>query len=149
MCTRIKSNSITHVAESNSITTLHLVPCVPDSSCIQNIKQRYRSETLYPSLFCFLLLRTILVACGSSQARRRIGAAAAGLHHKHSNSGSRPHGDPLHSSQQQIRNPRSKTRDGTCILMGTRRACNPLNHDRNSLHPTFLILFAFSLQSNC
>ena len=32
------------------------------------------------------VFRAELVACGSSQARSRMGAAAAGLHHSHSNS---------------------------------------------------------------
>ena len=40
------------------------------------------------SLFC---LRAAPVAYGSSQARARIGAAAASLCHSHSNTGSEPH----------------------------------------------------------
>ena len=39
-------------------------------------------------LFC--LFRAAPKACGSSQARARIGATAAGLHHSHSNAGSEP-----------------------------------------------------------
>ena len=38
----------------------------------------------------FLLFRTALEAYGGSQARGRIGAVAAGLHHSHSNAGSEP-----------------------------------------------------------
>ena len=34
------------------------------------------------------------VACGSSQARGRIGAAAVGLRHSHSNTRSEPHLQP-------------------------------------------------------
>ena len=41
--------------------------------------------------FSFLLFRTAPAASGSSQARGRIGATAAGLRHSHSNSGSEPH----------------------------------------------------------
>ena len=44
--------------------------------------------------FCFLfvcLFRAIPAAYGSSQARGRIRAAAASLHHSHSNMGSKPH----------------------------------------------------------
>jgi len=42
-------------------------------------------------VFCvFLLFRAALVAYGSSQARGGIGAAAASLHHRHSNIGSKP-----------------------------------------------------------
>ena len=36
----------------------------------------------------FFLFRAALAAYGNSQARGRIGAAAAGLHHRHSNTGS-------------------------------------------------------------
>ena len=43
------------------------------------------------SLFCFLLFRAILVACGASQARGWIRATAAGLHHSHSNARSLTH----------------------------------------------------------
>ena len=38
--------------------------------------------------FSFCLFGAALVACGGFQARGRIGAIAAGLHHSHSNSGS-------------------------------------------------------------
>ena len=56
----------------------------------------------------------------SSQARGRIGAAAASLHHSHSNLGSKPHQQPTHSSRQcQILNPLSEAGDQTCILMDT------------------------------
>ena len=40
--------------------------------------------------FYFLLFRAAPVAYGSSQARGRIGATAAGPHHSHSNAGSQP-----------------------------------------------------------
>ena len=40
-------------------------------------------------LFCFLHFRAAPVAYGSSQAKGQIGAAAAGLHHSHSNLGSK------------------------------------------------------------
>ena len=43
-------------------------------------------------LFCFVLLfRAAPAAYGDSQARGLIRAAAAGLHHNHSNTGSKPH----------------------------------------------------------
>jgi len=42
------------------------------------------------SFFCFLLFRAAPMAYGSSQARGLIGAAAAGLHHSHSNTRSEP-----------------------------------------------------------
>ena len=39
-------------------------------------------------IYLFLLFRATPVACESSQARGQIGAAAAGLHQSHSNTGS-------------------------------------------------------------
>ena len=55
----------------------------------------FKVNTIYNKIsfhnfFCFVFLGPC-VACGSSQARGRIGAAAAGLHHSHSNVGSEPH----------------------------------------------------------
>ena len=52
--------------------------------------------------FVFCLFRAASSACGSSQAKGWIGAAAAGLHHSHSNAGSlthwsRPGIDPMSS----------------------------------------------------
>ena len=38
--------------------------------------------------FCFLLFRAVPVAYGNAQAKSQIGYAAAGLHHRHSNTGS-------------------------------------------------------------
>ena len=55
---------------------------------------------------------------GSSQARGQIRAVAAGLLHSHGNARS----DLCHSSQHHwiwIRNPLSKARDQTCVLMDT------------------------------
>ena len=46
-------------------------------------------------LFLFLFFRTVPVAYGSSQARGQIGAATAGLRHKHSNAGSEPRLRPM------------------------------------------------------
>ena len=40
--------------------------------------------------FFFFFFRAAPAAYGGSQARGRIGAAAVGLHHSHSNSGSEP-----------------------------------------------------------
>ena len=73
-------------------------------------------------------------AYGSSQARGHIRAAAAGLHHSHSNAGFEPHLPPTpHSSwQRQILNPLSETRDQTCILMDTSAVLNSLSHNANS-----------------
>ena len=65
-------------------------------------------------LFCFVLLfRATPVAYGGSQARGRIRATAASLHHSHSNAGSESHiCDPHHSSWQcHILKPLSEARD--------------------------------------
>ena len=42
-----------------------------------------------------LLFSTAHAAYGSFQVRGRIGTAAAGLHHRHSNSGFEPHLQPI------------------------------------------------------
>ena len=56
------------------------------------------------------------------QARGRIRAAAAGLHHSYRHTGSEPVFDPCHSSWQRwILNPPSKARDQTRALMDAGR----------------------------
>ena len=45
-------------------------------------------------LLFFCLFRAAPMAYGRSQVRGRIGTAAAGLHHSHSNAGSEPHLQP-------------------------------------------------------
>ena len=72
-------------------------------------------------LFLLLLfLRATLAAYGSSWARGRIGATAAGLHHSHSNEGSqlrlRPTPQLLETLDPQ---PREQGRGGAHILMDT------------------------------
>ena len=71
--------------------------------------------------FIFLLFRASLEAYGGSQARGRIRATTAGLHHSHSNVGSKPHLWPIpqvHRSQQcQMLNPLSEARGRTGNLM--------------------------------
>ena len=46
------------------------------------------SKTVFCLFVCFCLFRASLEAYGGSQARGQIGAAAASLHHSHSNLGS-------------------------------------------------------------
>ena len=46
--------------------------------------------SLLGNLFFLFIFRGTLVAYGRSQARGQIGATAAGLHHRHSNVGSKP-----------------------------------------------------------
>ena len=45
--------------------------------------------------FFFCLFRVALAAYGGAHARGRIGAVAAGLHNSHSNTGSKPHLQPI------------------------------------------------------
>ena len=72
----------------------------------------------------FLLFRAAPVAYGGSQARDRIGAAAANLHHSHSNMGSEPDRDLHHSSWQcRILNSLSEARDGPFTLINTSQMC--------------------------
>ena len=66
----------------------------------------------------------ISMAYGGSQARERIGAAAAGLHHSRSNAGSETLLWPTPQlTETQILNPLSEARDQTRNLMVTSRIC--------------------------
>ena len=51
-----------------------------------------KSYLIYLGLFvvCFCFFRATLVAYENSQARGQIRSVAAGLHHSHSNAGSKP-----------------------------------------------------------
>ena len=70
------------------------------------------------SVFVFLLFRSTLAAYGSSQARGRIRATAASLHHS-----------PRH---HQIPDPLNEARDLTGVLMDTSQVLNPLSHNGNT-----------------
>ena len=73
-------------------------------------------------LFCFvfLLFRAAPKAHGSYQARDWTGAAAASLHHSHSNMVSEPRLQPTHSSwPRQSPDPLREARDQTSIFMDT------------------------------
>ena len=72
-----------------------------------------------------MLFSTALAAYGSFQPRGLIGAAAASLHHSHSNTRSEPH---LQSTPQSMAMP-----DQTHTLMDTSQVRNPLNYNGNSL----------------
>ena len=52
----------------------------------QSYKKICITQIIY--IYIFWLFRATSVAYGSSQARGPVGAAAAGLHHSHSNTGS-------------------------------------------------------------
>ena len=71
--------------------------------------------------FVFLYFRTACMAYGGSQARGWIRAAAAGLHHSHSNTRSEPHLHPISQPTTTLDPyPLSKARDRTCVLMDIR-----------------------------
>ena len=55
---------------------------------VKNKVWEIRINPIYFLFFC--LFRTTPMACGGSQARGLIGAAAASLHQSHSNAGSEP-----------------------------------------------------------
>ena len=94
------------------------------------------------------LFRALPVAYGGSQSRGRIGAAIAGLHHSHSNTGSKLCLLPTPKLRQcQILNPLSKDRGRTRSLRllvwlfplrhnsnSTRQILNRLSHNGNSEH---------------
>ena len=87
---------------------------------------------LYIYLFIWSF-RAAPEAYGGSRARGPIGAAAADLHHSHSNA-DLSHICDLHCSSWQcwILNPLSKGRDQTCILRDTMSVPNLLSHSGNS-----------------
>ena len=72
--------------------------------------------------FFFLVFRATPVAYRGSQARGRIGAAAAGLCHSYSNTRSKTCLLPTPQlMQRRILTPLSEARDGTRVLMDTSR----------------------------
>ena len=74
--------------------------------------------------FFFFLFGAAPAVYGSSQARGRIGATPASLHHSHSNAGSKMCLPPTPQTQQhQILNPMSRARDWSCVPMDTCWAC--------------------------
>ena len=114
--------------------------CQPDTDCApwnicpcpwvrfgHRLKLTACPDLLLPSLTLLSLL-LLLFACflgphmayGGSQASGQSGTAAAGLHHSHRYSGSKP---CLHPTPQlmasRILNPLRKARDRTCIILDT------------------------------
>ena len=75
------------------------------------------------------------MACGSSQARGWIGAAAAGLCHSHGDTRPEPICD-LCMPQDQILNPLSEARAQSRILMDTSQVLHLMSHNGNSAFRT-------------
>ena len=80
---------------------------------------------LFVCVFC--LFRAAPAAHGSSQARGRIGAIAASLHHSHRDARSQPRVQPRHHRSRQcwVLILLSEARDGTCVLMNPSQICFP------------------------
>ena len=83
--------------------------------------------------FSVFLFRATPAAYGTYQGRGRMGTAAAGLCHSHSNTRSKLHLGLTPQWQCQILNPLSEARDQICILMDTSWVLNLLSHNRNSV----------------
>ena len=74
--------------------------------------------------FFFFFFKATPAALRGSQARGWISAAAASLHHSHSNEGSEPHLRPIPQLMATlVLNPLSEARDRTCVLLDTRLVC--------------------------
>ena len=94
-----------HCSGSGGCCSAGLIPGLGTSICCrrgqknkQTNKQKKPPETVkgcvhytHELFFFFCFFRATLMAYGSSQARGQIRAAAAGLHHNHSNVGSEPY----------------------------------------------------------
>ena len=63
---------------------------------LTNVLEMFHIDMTYYSFFLnFFLFRATPTAYGRSQARGQIRAAAAGLYHSHSNTGSKSHLQPI------------------------------------------------------
>ena len=85
--------------------------------------------------FCFFpFFKATPVACGSSQARGRTGAAVARLCHSHSNTKiwAKSATYATHGNARSLLNPLSETRDWSHILMDISWVLNLLSHNGNS-----------------
>ena len=82
------------------------------------------------------------MAYGSFQAKGRIGAVAASLHHSHSNARSKLHLRPTPQlmATPQILNPLSEATDRSFILMDIRWVCNPLSPPLD-FHPQYSLAY--------
>ena len=108
-----------------------VISTIPMSHRQRDMVHAANAVAMYATFF--FLFMAVPVAYRSSQARGRIGAAAAGLCHSHSNARSQLRLQPMWQLvATPILNPVSEARDETCILMDTRWVLNPLSHNGNS-----------------
>ena len=131
----------TQSVQCTSVCMWHLShsPACPQSL----IHLHFLFVTLSLFYFSFFLFWASPAGYGSSQAGDQIGAAAAGLHHSHSNARSGPHLWFM-PEQRQILNPPSEARDRTCILMDTSLVLNLLSHSGNAFLFFLFTLFILS-----
>ena len=81
-------------------------------------ERKVKKDFTEKHFFSFGLFRAAPMAYGGSQARSRIGAAAAGLRHSPSSEGSEPCLRPTSQvTQRCILHPLSEARYWTCVLM--------------------------------
>ena len=96
-------------------------------------QQRFVCLFVFVFFSFFFFFRAIPAVYGSSWAKGRIRAAAAGLARAIATRDPSLTYDLHYSLQQwQLLNPLSEARDQTCILMNTSRFCNLLSHNGNS-----------------
>ena len=76
----------------------HIHEDASDSHVLYDMQLVLHFFVLFSFFFSPPLFRAPLMASGSSQVSGGIGAAAAGLHHSHGHSGSKPHLQPTHHS---------------------------------------------------
>ena len=106
------------------------IPCLRIYILRSCIWWAYFELDLYLFIYFIVAPQT---ACGSSQARGQVRAAAAGLYHSHSNTRSQLHLRPISRlTRCGFLSPLREARDWTCILMDTGGVLNPLSHNRNS-----------------
>ena len=111
------------------------------SSCVFGFSPHLPFFSFLPSIFFFLsFFFFFTLAYGNSQTSGWIRAAAAGLHHSHSNWRSEPH--PRHTLQLMAKDQR--TRDWTHILMGTSWVCYHWATTRTPSLVFFILLFLLS-----
>ena len=116
-----------------------VIPSLP------NIKILYILEPLSSVLLLLLLFvfffRAIPAAHGSSQARGQVETAVAGLHHSHSNTGSKPcpQSTPQITAMSNLQ-PTERGQGSNRILMDTSWVRNLLSHGGNSLSSATYLL---------
>ena len=104
------------------------------------------SKRFFCFIFNFFIFRAAPKACGSSQARDRIGAVAAGLRHNHSTSGSEPCLLPILELRATLDPYPTEQGQGLNLRChGCYSESFPLSHDGNSCKSLFLGFLFYSI----